>query len=396
MTTTVTTTVTTTPAAGPPHDARPRALPLVFDVLLVVLVVQAHLFALLPLTASWDDVGSPATAVVPWLVSLTVPLVALALARRRGGTLPTPAFAACAGVLLLVDVAAAVGDPSGVASGWQWGAIGVTALALASLRPARDVLLLAAAHTAVGLAAALLAGEDDAVALLGLVSATATPALVAAQYLRLHLAAVRARVEAVADRRELEVRAAAAAAVREDRTARLAALQADVLPLLAGVADGSVGADDGAVAARARLLGDDLRRELVEARSGRWLLPVDRAGRWPGLLVLDPTDVLRALDVPTRAALLAVVEALRGHDGWDDVVLATAEGAGEDDGAPGGAAVTVLARGVPVARAAADPALRAAAARLGGRAGAEDGALVVDARPTVRADRLPAWATGTA
>jgi len=115
-----------------------------------------------------------------------------------------------------------------------------------------------------------------AFALLLVANAAATPALAAAQYLNLYVHAVQLREQAGADRRRIQTRLAAEEAIEEDAAGRLQALRAEVVPLLSGVADGTLAVDDPQVALLAHRLGDDLRRELTAARNGQWLLPVSR------------------------------------------------------------------------------------------------------------------------
>src|SRR5258708_791560 len=81
---------------------------------------------------------------------------------------------------------------------------------------------------------------------------------------------------------------AAAAAVSEDRRRRLGLLEADVLPLLRGIADGTLDPADSQVQERGARHAARLRRALADqARGGAGLLaelePAPRAAQAPGL-----------------------------------------------------------------------------------------------------------------
>jgi len=358
---------------------RQRAFPQIFNRLVVILAVQAHLYALVVIVQSPASYGSLPACLALWAVSLVVPMACLLLARRTGGALPTGPFLAASVLLIGVDLAlAAVVLPSDRNGGavWSWGVIGVTILGFAAFRPARDVLIVAAAHglTAIGVTAAA-PDRSGAAAFTVLVAANAavTPALVAARYLNLYIRAVQLREQAAADRRRIHTRYAAERAIEEDAAWRLRSLQAEAVPLLAGVADGTLAVDDPQVARLARRLGADLRRELVTARSSsQWLLPVSRADPGPSVELLDPHHLLGRLDDTGRAALAALLSVLRGAADWQRLSVALAQ---EDDSAM--AAVTVVATGPDAAIAARDPAVAAAARQLGARFGLEAGDVLV-------------------
>jgi hypothetical protein len=357
---------------------RQRAFPQIFNRLVVILAVQAHLYALVVIVLSPASYGSLPACLALWAVSLAVPMGCLLLARRTGGALPTGPFLAASVLLIGVDLAlAAVVLPSDRNGGavWSWGVIGVTILGFAAFRPARDVLIVAAAHglTAIGVTATA-PDRSGAAAFAVLVAANAavTPALAAARYLNLYIRAVQLREQAAADRRRIQTRYAAEQAIEEDAAWRLRSLQAEAVPLLAGVADGTLAADDPQVARLARRLGADLRRELVTARSSQWLLPVSRADPGPSVELLDPHHLLGRLDDTGRAALAALLSVLRGAADWQRLSVALAQ---EDDSAA--AAVTVVATGPDAAIVARDPAVAAAARQLGARFGLEAGDVLV-------------------
>jgi hypothetical protein len=138
------------------------------------------------------------------------------------------------------------------------------------------------------------------------------------------------------------------------------------VPLLAGVANGTLATDDPQVAMLARRLGTDLRRELMAARSSQWLLLASSAGAGPGPSVelLDPHRLLGRLSDSDRLALAALLSVLRGFADWQRLSVALAE-AGES------AAVTVVATGPAAAAATQDAAVVAAADRFGARLGRE-------------------------
>lgn len=351
---------------------RRRAFPQIFNRLVVILTVQAHLYALVVIAGSGASYRSLPACLALWAVSLAVPMTCLLVARRTRGALPTVPFLAASVLLVAVDLGltAAVPLPDrGTGAMWNWGVIGVTILGFAALRPARDVLLVAGAHglTAVGVTATA-PGRAAVVGFAVLVAANAavTPALAAAGYLNLYIKAVGLREQAAADRRRIQTRHAVEQAIEEDAAWRLRSLQAEAVPLLAGVANGTLAVDDPQVARLARRLGADLRRELVAARSSQWLLPASWAGAGPGPSVelLDPHHLLGRLADSDRLALAALLSVLRGVADWQRLSVALAE-------AGGSAAVTVVATGPAAATAVQDAAVAAAAHQFGARLGRE-------------------------
>ncbi len=358
---------------GVPLDmpAGRRAFPRIFNRLVVILTVQAHLFGLVVIAQFARDYRGLAACLALWVVSLAVPLACLNVARRADGALPTAPFLTAIGTLLAVDLGltAVVPVPDrGGGAMWNWGVIGVTILGFAALRPARDVLLVAAGHSLIAVAVTATALHQPGVgvfSLLVVANAAATPALAAAQYLNLYGRAVQLREQAVAERRRTQTRRAADEAIEEDAAQRLRALRAEVVPLLAGVADGTVAVDDPDVAQLAHRLGAGLRRELVAARSGRWLLAsraAPGASPGPSVDVLDPHRCLGRLRDTDRAALAALLGVLHRYSGWQRLSVALAP---ED--ALATAVITVVATGSRAGAAARDAAVVAAARQLDAR-----------------------------
>jgi hypothetical protein len=390
----------------PPALPADRPLPGVFDAIVVFLLVQAHLAALFTVLRFATDFRSLESTLTLLACSLAVPLACLGVTRARGGgDLPLPAFVAAGVALLAVDVASAwltyphrIGAPSF----WAATATGVTLLAISPYRPPRDVVALAVAHTAV--IAALLAAHagQPAVqpfAVIGALSAAFVPAVAGAAFVRYFVRAVRRRQHAVAEQTRAQSQVVAAAAITGDADHRLARLRTEVLPLLADVAAGRRPVDDPEAARLAQRLSAELRRELVEARSGAWLLqaPVpaldaDEPGgsdqAWPGVVLLDPERLVGRLASHDRAALGAVLAELRAVDGWAEVSVALSTAyleRGSVGGVDGTAFVTVVARGAGP-RPEVDPRVAAAAARAGCTVGLEDPkTCVVEGRLAVQA-----------
>lgn len=351
---------------------RRRAFPQIFNRLVVILAVQAHLYALVVIAGSRASYRSLPACLALWAVSLAVPATCLVIARRTRGALPAVPFAAASVLLVAVDLAltAVVRMPDrDTGAMWNWGVIGVTILGFAAFRPARDVLVVAGAHGLVAVGVTATTPDQAAtVAFAVLVAANAavTPALAAARYLDLYIRAVGLREQAAADRRRIQTRHAVERGIEEDAAWRLRSLQAEAVPLLAGVANGTLAAGDPQVTRLARRLGADLRRELMAARSSQWLLPASWAGAGPGPSVelLDPHHLLGRLADGDRLALAALLSVLRGYADWQRLSVALAE-AGDS------AAVTVVATGPAAAAAAQDAAVAAAAHQFGARLGRE-------------------------
>ena len=360
-----------------------RPLPRIFDRLVVIVAVQAHLFALIEIIESLSAYRSVPGCLVLWLVSAAVPLACVLAGRQAGGVLSARAFLIAVGLLLVVDLGLPVLVPTaerGGAAMWNWGAVGVTLLTLAAFRPLRDVLSLAAGHGLIAVAVTATAfGQPGAGAfsLLVVANAAVTPAVAAAQYLNHYVRAVRLREQAVSARLAIDTRNAAAQAVQADAAARLSALRAAVIPLLSSVANGRTAVDDAQVAQTARRLAGEIRRELVEARSGSWLLAAapsraaaDRPDGWPGVVLLDPHRFLARLRDADRGALIVLVDTIRRHSGWQRVSVALTPGdsspasPGDLAADPSSAALTVVATGPPATAAVRDVDVIAAARRL--------------------------------
>jgi hypothetical protein len=395
-----------TSAVLPRRAAPPRSLPLVFDGVAVFLAIQAHVLAAMTIARSLTAYRSLAVCIALVLVSLAVPLVTVVVARRQGG-LSTPMFLAASAMLIFVDVALIAEIKSvdyGGAAVWTWGAIGVTVLTFAAYRSARDVLILAAAHCLVGVSAfgvEALRSRADAFELLLVISGCLLPALIAAGYLALYVRAIALRETAVQARLDTETAMIAQRAVREDSARRLTALRAETAPLLAQIADGILPINDTAVALRSRRLAQSLRAELVEARTGGWLLEMPRQQRsseddptddWPGTVVLDPEGILGHLTDADRTALAALLGMLRQHRAWQrisvvlthTVVDQTTTG-WEPVEVYAPMTVTIIAIGPPSADALGDPAVLAATTPLNATMTSDtDGVLVVETR--LRAD----------
>src|ERR1035441_2416348 len=243
--------------------------------------------------------------------------------------------------------------------------------------PARFARVPAPGNSICGVAAPATALHQPGVgafSLLIVANAASTPALAAAQYLNLYVRAVQLREQAVAEHRKIQTRRAAEEAIEEDAAQRLQALRAEVVPLLEGIAEGIVTVDEPHVAQLAHRLAADLRRELVAARSGKWLLLASMAApdetKVTSVDLLDPNRCLSRLGDADRAALAVLLGVLHRYSNWQRLSVALAP---EDGwrGTPGGpevalatATITVVATG-PRARAAAqDPPVVAAARQL--------------------------------
>lgn len=371
-----------------------RPLPRSFDAVVVFILVQAHLVSVSVVLRYRSDYPSVGVGLALVGSALAVPLSCVAITWVRGGELPLPTFAAAGVLLLAVDVAvAATMRPSrvGAPSMWSAVAIGVTLLALCPYRPPRDIMILAGMHG--GVIAAVLArapgtpGVEPFLVVVHL-SAALVPAASAAEYVHFYVRAVRQRQDAVGEQSRAQARAAASAAIRDDADRRMARLRTEVLPLLSDVAAGRRPVDDAEGACLATRLSAELRRELVEARAGAWLLsaPVaaltrpfgdgdedgDGEGR-PGVVLLDPDRLVGRLQDRDRAGLSAVLAALHATGRWSRVSIALSSAYPLDGSGSGGTAdafVTIVAHGAdPLV--CVDPTVAAVAARAGCVAGLE-------------------------
>jgi FtsH-binding integral membrane protein len=369
-------------------EAPARPLPPEFDVLVVVLTVQAHLFNALYLITRPDIYHSQAAAIALWTVSLTVPLCCLATARRAGGVLSARAFLIAGAIMMLVVDLGLILDTErsqlGDTAVWQWGAVGVSILTLAPFRPPRDILALAMVHAGLAAASLVIAIGQPTVtpyrAVLDL-GAALLPAFAAAQYVQLYGRALRLRDRAVATELQARTQAEAARAVQEDSRYRLGALRDAAVRLLSGVRDG----DDPRtpqVVAEAQRLSDAVRSELVEARSGAWLLDRPRRRRegtgrdgWPGLILLDPDRLLGQLGGEDRASLAAVIEALADVGEWRRISVVLVRDDERDDRLDQ-ATVAVVAGGPAAARALDDAVLSACVRSWGATGDPEEEGLI--------------------
>ena len=250
-------------------------------------------FAILILVlADLHDYRNPAVPAVVWLGMLAAAIWLVPRARADGLTGADAAVA----IAVAVAAVALVGwdrRANGGTGTVDWSVLGTGwLLALVALsRPAwvwvSGALLIFTAHavftirllgvTSLGLARLALA----AYLLVGIlvIFAALRPTL------RAH-AGMAARHAALASRAAAE--RAAAAAVHEDRRARLAVLEVDVLPVLRGIADGTLDPADGEVKQRCAQYAAALRRALVDrVQNADWLLaelePALRAARARGI-----------------------------------------------------------------------------------------------------------------
>jgi len=339
-----------------------------FDRLVIVLTVQAHVWNLIYIVTQPGIYRSWGAALGLWAVSFAVPVGCLVTARRTTGVLSLRAFVLASAILLIgVDLGLTLlVHPADRASPavWQWSAVGVSILTLSPFRPPRDILSLAAVHAvAAGASLVLVSGVPTINGYRAVqdISAALLPAFAAAQYVQLYGRALRLRDLAVAQELDTRIQAEAAKAVGEDSRRRLGALRGAALRLLAGVRDG----DDPqapAVMIEAQRLSDAVRSELVEARSGAWLLDGARIdtdptlgveavnAAWPGLILLDPEHLLERLTVHDRACLAGIIAALRATGTWHRVSVVVLEGQGNQATvavvAGGPAAEVALASGI--------------------------------------------------
>jgi hypothetical protein len=355
---------------------RARALPPVFDRLVVILTVQNHLFAAFVIVQQRAHFRLIAAVVGVWLCSFAVPLVCVVLARRHGGVLPGRAFVLAGVGLIAIDLALFGLVPLalvGTSAMWIWGTVGVTVLALAPLRPTRDIVCLAAAQAVCCVALMAWAwGQPsvDGFRVLADLNGVLVPALAAAQFIGLYVVALRARERIAVQEMTARASMMAAEAVESDSVRRLARLESDVVPLLRAVVAGRVQLKDPGTMAAARRLSDDLRRELLESRSGAWLIgrPASRvpaaAARTRVPDLLDPHRCLERLTDADRASLTVFVDALYDEREWDRLTVALVAATDRAPGTAPTVALTVVALGSAAATAAEDLVVVAAAREL--------------------------------
>jgi hypothetical protein len=376
---------------GPAERGASRALPPVFDRLVMILTVQNHVFAAFLIVQERAYFRSLAAVVGVWLCSFAVPLVCLVAARRHGGVLPIRAFVLSGVALIAIDLALLGLVPAaqlGTPAMWIWGTVGVTVLTLAPFRPTRDILFLAASQAACCVAATgWAAGRRgvDGFRVLGDLNAVLVPALAAAQFIGLYVVALRSREQAATDEMAARGRLMAAAAVESDTVTRLARVRSKTVPLLRAVIAGQISLDDPGAMAEARRMSDELRRELLESRSGAWLIgrpprETSEAARTQVPDLLDPQHCLERLSDADRASLTAFIEALYDQREWDRLSVALVSSSDEGGDRDLTAALTVVALGSSAAAAARDRVVVAAARGLRASLASESpGVLTADA-----------------
>ena len=299
--------------AGAVRDVTEAAVPRFAAILAAVLPVGL----LVQVLAELPDYRQPAVPFAVWLSLLVAAW--WVIPRVRGGGL-TRRQAAVAMAVAVAAVGAVGWDrrphsPSGVLDWSILGAVWLLALAALS-RPAWEwvpgALLVLAVNgffivrllgtTAPGIAR--LAAATYVVAVILSVFAALRPTL------RVH-AGLAARRAELAGRSAAE--RAAVAAIEEDRRDRFALLEVEALPLLRGIADGSLDPADDAVRQECARHATTLRRALVDrARLGRELLaglePALVAARGRGLQI--EIQVVGDPGLPSRDAAQATVNAV--------------------------------------------------------------------------------------
>jgi hypothetical protein len=306
--------------AGAVRDVIDAAVPRIGAILATVLPIGL----LVQVLGELRDYRHPAVPVAVWL-SLLVAAGWLIPQVRKGGLTRGQAAVAVAVALAAVTAVGWDRRPHIPAGALDWSILGaVWLLALAAIsRPAWEWIPGALVVLAVngffilrllGTAApgiARLAAAVYVVVVILSVFAALRPAL------RVHVG-LAARAAELASRSAAE--RAAVAAVQEDRRDRFALLELEALPLLRGIADGSLDPADEEVRQKCARHATSLRRALVDrARLGRELLaglePALSAGRQRGLLVEvqvvgDPGLPSREVAQATLAAVGTVLGAL--------------------------------------------------------------------------------------
>ena len=304
------------PAAGPQQPELPRAastLAVIWQFAILILVL-----------ADLHDYRQPAVPVAVWLGMLAAAVWLVPRARVDGlnGADAAIAIAVAVAAVILVGWDRRMNGVSGTV---DWSVLG-TGWLLALVALSRSVwvcvsgaLLVFAAHafftirllgvTPLGLARLAVTGYVLVVILV--IFAALRPTL------RTH-AGLAVRRAALASRSAAE--RAAMAAVQEDRRGRLALLEVDALPLLRGIADGTLDPADSEVRERCAAYAATLRRALVDrVQNAGWLLaelePALRAARARGLpadvqVVGDPGRPAWEVTSATLAAVDGVLSAL--------------------------------------------------------------------------------------
>lgn len=268
------------------------------------------------LSSSLGSYRRPALVVAAFLASGTALAVVVLRASRRGGTL-TRTDSVWLGLLLAaVDVAVGLsareGDARVGAAVWNVGTGALLVLGMAAYRPAREVHVLAGLHAATVLAVAAgpWVGEQPAPAGLWQAAVTSVlPAFAATGFLAEYAQGLRRRDASVVDRLESDAAQRAQEQSGADSQRRLTALDAQLRPLLARVErTGTVSEEDRLLAQQ---LSRRLREELVAASATSWLaLAVADIGGPQRVLVADGADLAGRADVPSQAALVALVRAV--------------------------------------------------------------------------------------
>lgn len=277
----------------------------------------AHTYALALLVGAWSSYRLPALAVGAFIVSACVLPVSVLSARRPGQWLSSRAMVAAVIVVIGVDVAMLVATEPDDWLGypnWAIGALALTILGLAAYRPAREVVLLAAAHASLVAIAGLMAGPLDRTRLVDIALAVigaSLPAVAALGFLSWYADALRARADAVRVGVEAEATRRAAEVVAIDGDRRLTELRRKTLPLLDHVAGGGVLPLDTYRSERAREIAVGLRVELVAARSTSWLSAALASSSTTRAEVADGHGLAHRLDASQRTALLTAINALR-------------------------------------------------------------------------------------
>jgi hypothetical protein len=304
------------PAAGSQEPELPRVagtLAVIWQFAILILVL-----------ADLHDYRQPAVPVAVWLGMLAAAAWLVPRARADGLNGADAAIAivvAVAAVTLVgwdrrVNGVTGTVDWSVLGTGWLLALVAVSRSAWVCISGA---LLVFAAHafftirllgvTPLGLARLAVTGYVLVVILV--IFAALRPTL------RTH-AGLAARRAALASRSAAE--RAAMAAVQEDRRGRLALLEVDALPLLRGIADGTLDPADSAVRERCAAHAATLRRALVDrVQNAGWLLaelePALRGARARGLptdvqVVGDPGRPMWEVASATLAAVDGVLSAL--------------------------------------------------------------------------------------
>jgi hypothetical protein len=285
-------------------------------------------FAILILVlADLHDYRQPAVPAAVWLGMLAAAAWLVPRA-RAGGLSGADATVAVAVAVAAVAVVGWDRRASGGTGTVDWSVLGTGwLLALVALsRPAwmwvSGALLIFATHAVFTIR--LLGMASLGLARLAVTAYTLVVILVIFAALRPTLrthAALTARRAALASRSAAE--RAAMAAVHEDRRERLALLEANALPLLRGIADGTLDPADSEVRERCARHAATLRRALVDrVQNAGWLLaelePALRSARARGLpvdvqVVGDPGRPMWEVASATLAAVDGVLSALRPH-----------------------------------------------------------------------------------